>query len=220
MDEGDMLFSAGWPGHLQRTVEALVGQGVVAMFYNGAQGDQSPVARASPASSNWERAEAYGRELGILVWRAHDSIQPTPVRDFGYSTATIQLPDRTCHPDFMDTGGKEYGLKEAMMEAFIHSLLPAHSHSTSLRLGSLLIVGVPGELSAELGHKLKSGLNRERSDVAITVGGLADEWIGYMLSSEEYERGGYEASMSYYGRELGPTVVQEALDNARALTPR
>jgi neutral ceramidase len=43
MDEEDMMFSGGWPGHLQRTLEALIGQGVVAMFYNGV-GDWSPSA--------------------------------------------------------------------------------------------------------------------------------------------------------------------------------
>ena len=43
MSESDMLFSGDWPGHLQRTVEALAGQKIMAMYYNGAEGDQSPV---------------------------------------------------------------------------------------------------------------------------------------------------------------------------------
>ena len=64
MDEEDMLFSGDWPGHLQRTLEALIGQGITAMFYNGAEGDQSPTPPAD-AGSNWERAERYGREMAI-----------------------------------------------------------------------------------------------------------------------------------------------------------
>src|SRR5882762_624222 len=40
MSEDDMLFSGDWPGHLQRTMEALIGQGATVMFYNGAEGDQ------------------------------------------------------------------------------------------------------------------------------------------------------------------------------------
>ena len=63
MDAEDMMFSGDWPGHLQRAMEALIGQGVTVMFYNGAQGDQSPV--PPDCDSHWERAERYGRELGI-----------------------------------------------------------------------------------------------------------------------------------------------------------
>jgi len=67
MDENDMLFSGDWPGHLQRTVEALVGHGVTTLFYNGAEGDQSPVPPPD-CTSHWERAERYGGDMGILAW--------------------------------------------------------------------------------------------------------------------------------------------------------
>jgi len=100
MDEGDMLFSGDWPGHLQRTVEALIGQGVTVMFYNGAEGDQSPVPPAD-CGSNWERAERYGREMGIIAWRAWGKIQPAPIKEFAYHTETSSLPKRKWHPDFM-----------------------------------------------------------------------------------------------------------------------
>ena len=48
----------------------------------------------------------------------------------------------------------------------------------------------------------------------VTIGGLADEWISYMLSKEEYEKGGYEASVSFYGPTLGPLVVDRIVDAA------
>ena len=41
MGSNDMMFSGGWPGNLQRTIEALIGHGVTAMYYNGAQADLS-----------------------------------------------------------------------------------------------------------------------------------------------------------------------------------
>ena len=46
MSGEDMLFSGDWPGHLQRTIESLIGEGVTAMYYNGAEGDQAPLGRA------------------------------------------------------------------------------------------------------------------------------------------------------------------------------
>jgi hypothetical protein len=206
MDAEDMLFSGDWPGHLQRTLEALIGQGVTAMFYNGAEGDQSPTPPAD-AASNWERAERYGREMGIQAWQAWEKIQPREVRLFGYHTENIPLPKRQWHADFMKTGGAEYGLNEAMMPSFLEALQPTQTRSTCLRIGDLVILGVPGELAAQLGMEAKAKSRQITGASAVTIGGLADEWISYILPAEEYRKGGYEASMSFYGETLGSTVV-------------
>ncbi len=144
MGADDMLFSGDWPGHLQRTMEDLIGQGVTVMFYSSAEGDQSPVLPPNCAS-NWERAERYGRQMGITAWRAWEKVQPKTLGVFQYHTEIILLPKRQPHPDFMKTGGAEYGLNEAMMGEFLNRLVPAETHSTCLRLGDLVILGVPGE---------------------------------------------------------------------------
>ena len=41
--------------------------------------------------------------------------------------------------------------------------------------------------------------------------GLANEWVSYNLTEEAYRSGRYEASVSFYGEKLGPTIVQGAL---------
>jgi hypothetical protein len=215
MDAKDMLFSGDWPGHLQRTIEALIGQGVTVMFYNGAEGDQSPV--PPDCSSNWERAERYGREMGIIAWRSWEKIQPKEVKVFAYHTETIDLPGRQPHPDFMKTGGKEYGLSEPMMKTFLERLVPAQTHSTCLRLGDLVILGVPGEMAAQLGLEAKSKVAQITGASSVTIGGLADEWVSYILPLEEYGKGGYEASMSFYGETLGNVVVEGIVRGARVL---
>lgn len=216
MDAEDMLFSGDWPGHLQRTVEALVGQGVTAMYYNGAEGDQSPVPPPD-CGSNWERAERYGREMGILAWRTWEKIRPQEVKEFAYYTESILLPRRQWHPDFMKTGGAEYGLDEAKMPALLEQLNPAQTHSTCLRLGDLEVLGVPGEMAAQLGMEIKSKVEQFTDARAITIGGLADEWVSYILPAEEYRKGGYEASMSFYGESLGSTLVEGVVRSAQGL---
>jgi neutral ceramidase len=207
MDEEDMLFSGDWPGHLQRTMEALIGQGVVVMYYNGAEGDQSPTPPADGAS-NWERAERYGREMGIQAWRTWEKIKPREVKAFGFQTEIIPLPKRQWHADFMKTGGAEYGLSEAMMPKFVEALVPAQTHSTCFRMGDLVILGVPGELAAQLGIAAKARARQITGAGSVTIGGLADEWVSYILPADEYRKGGYEASMSFYGETLGSTVVE------------
>ncbi len=217
MSAQEMMFSGDWPGHLQRTLEALIGQGVTVMYYNGAEGDQAPVARPDSGSA-WERAERYGRELGLIAWRDWTRIQPQSSPAFDFHTVPIALPQRTWHPDFMSTGGKEYGLNEENVGRFVERLFPTETHSTSLRLGDLVIVGVPGELASGLGLEVKRAVREKPWVRQVAIGGLADEWVSYMLTAEEYHKGGgYEASMSFYGATLGPTIVRGVIGGAAGL---
>ncbi len=216
MDENDMMFSGDWPGHMQRTVEAFIGHGVTAMYYNGAEGDQAPSARPN-SGGNWEKAERYGRELGIEVWKRWQTIRPEASPKFAYHQEPISLPPRTWHPDFIKTGGAEYGLNESNIKTVIEKLNPVATHCVSLRLGELAIVGIPGELAAKLGDAIKLRVGKSLGVRHVVIGGLADEWISYMLTPEEYRKGGYEASVSFYGERLGPVIVEGVARGAAVL---
>jgi len=210
MGSNDMMFSGGWPGHLQRTIEALIGHCVTAMYYNGAQADQSPIPRKD-SGGNWERAEGYGRDLGIIVYKEWQKINPNPSPAFSYHTEKITLPKCTWHSDFMKTSGSEYGLSEEIMEKVLSLMTPQTTVSGSLRLGNLLIVGIPGEMTAQLGMSVKLQACQMSGIQHVVIGGLANEWISYILSAEEYKKGGYEASVSFYGQTLGQVIVEGAL---------
>jgi neutral ceramidase len=216
MDAEDMLFSGDWPGQMQRMVEALIGGGVTVMYYNGAQGDQAPIARPD-SGENWEKAERYGRELGIQVWKVWQTIRPRGAAPLVYHLEPISLPKRTPHPDFMKTGGAEYGLSQENIGEIVERLVPTATHSISLRIGDLVIMGVPGELAATLGDDVKARVRSALGLRHVVIGGLADEWISYMLTPEEYHKGGYEASMSFYGESLGSTVVEGVAHGANSL---
>jgi hypothetical protein len=90
-------------------------------------------------------------------------------------------------------------------------MCPTQAESVSLCLGDLLVVGIPGEMAALLGLKIKTEAARITGAKYPTIGGLADAWISYMLPPEEYHRGGYESSVSFYGEGLGETVVAGAI---------
>ena len=212
-----MQFSGGWPGHAQRTLEALVGGGVTAMYYNGAEGDQSVVGRPDSGPSRWEAAERYGRELGIQVWKTWEATKMARDAALDYHAQPIELPQRTWHDDFLRTGGKEYNLTEALLEKMLPLICPPNSASVSLRLGDLLVVGIPGEMTVGLGLKIKAEAIKAPGIRHVAIGGLADEWISYILSKDEYRAGGYEASVSFYGPTLGKTVVDGALEGVKNL---
>jgi hypothetical protein len=118
----------------------------------------------------------------------------------------------------MSTGGKEYGLSEAIMGELLERMCPDETTSGSLLLGDLVIVGVPGEMAAELGLKLKAQAKALTGAKHATIGGLANEWISYILSADSYIKGGgYEASVSFYGPELGDRIMKEAVRGVRQL---
>lgn len=215
LDADDMVFSGGWPGHLQRTLEALIGQGVTVFYYNGAEGDQSPTPRLQGAP-RWEQVECYGRDLAIVVRQAWQQVQPSAAPAVAWHTQTIALPPRAAHPHLLDAGGKEYGLTAKLAGPLLAQLCPSETHSTVARLGDLVVVGVPGELTAELGRQIKSSVRESLGTPHVAIGGLADEWISYVLTSDDYHRGGYEASMSFYGETLGEVLVAGAVRAATA----
>ncbi len=215
MSGEDMLFSGDWPGHLQRTIESLVGEQVTALYYNGAEGDQAPAGRGDAGPSRWERAERYGRDLGIVAWKQWQQTTTAPQVAFAYHRQTIALPERVLHPDFMKTGGAEYGLSEKLFQEMLPRMVPSQTDSIALRLGELLIVGIPGEMAAALGLKIKAEAGRITGAKHPVIGGLADVWTSYILPPEEYRRGGYESSVSFYGEKLGDTIVEGALAGVR-----
>jgi neutral/alkaline ceramidase-like enzyme len=212
-----MLFSGGWPGHAQRTLEALVGGGVTAMYFNGAQGDQSPAGRPDSGPSRWEAAERYGRELGIQVWRTWEATKTVQDVALDYHAQSIELPRPTWHADFMRTGGEEYKLTEDLLTKMLPMICPPRSTSISVQLGELVVVGIPGEATAELGLKIKAEAIKTPGSRYVAIGGLADEWISYILTEDQYREGGYEASVSFYGPTLGKTVVDGALAGVKNL---
>jgi hypothetical protein len=214
MDEHDMLVSGGWPGYLQRELEAWIGGNVVAMFYNGAEGDQSVVARG--AGSHYEKAERYGRKIATEAVDVYRDIKPVEGAAFGYHYRIVQLPEREAHPGFMETGGREYGLNEESIQVLLEQIFPVQTSVAACRLGELLIVGAPGEMTAALGLEIKAAL-REAGISYPVIGGLANQWISYILSEDEYNKSGYEASVSYYGSGLGKVMVKAMLDTARPL---
>ena len=51
-------------------------------------------------------------------------------------------------------------------------------------LGELVIVGIPGEMVASLGLKVKAETVRINGAAHPVIGGLANEWISYILSAD------------------------------------
>lgn len=212
-----MEFSGDWPGQLQMTLESIIGPSTTVMYYNGAEGDQSVVPRPDSGSSRWEKMIRYGTELGVLAGQIFSKIETRQDVAFEFHREEFDLPPNSWHPRFKETGGKEYGLTEELLKEMLPKMYPRKTASVTLRLGDLLLIGIPGEMVAELGRTIKQRAAQQTGAAYPVIGGIADEWDGYILSAPEYRLGGYETSVSFYGETFGQTIVDGALKGVSAL---
>lgn len=203
-----MHLSAGWPGYLQREVEGFLGGGAICMYSNGAEGDIRPAGGNGP--SPFARAEDHGRKLAVRVLELVDEIKTQRNPAFDYSMSPLELPPLTAPPALLEAAGPEYGVDESNVKALIETLFPAESYLGVLRLGDVVAVAIPGEMFSKLGLEIKAALRKAGAKHPIVVG-LGNEWISYMMPPEEYHQGGYEPGVSFYGEQLGPVVVEQAI---------
>jgi neutral ceramidase len=211
----DMLVSAEWPGYLQRELESSIGKGVLAMYYNGAEGDQSVLVKIK-SGDHYQKAEWYGREIGKKAFKIYQTIKTATESIFEYNSLFVSLPQPQMHPQFASTGGAEYGMDEQNAKYILNAMCPEKTTITALRVGDWLLVGAPGELTYNLGERIKNQLFEQGIRYPV-IGGMANEWISYILSKEQYQKGGYETSVSFYGPELGPTIHKAMINVASPL---
>lgn len=201
-----MEVSAEFPGVLQTRLERELGGEAVVLYMNGALGDVSPV--ADEGNGDHDRVQRYGTRLAEHASRLLKKARPlTP--HLTLKQVMAKLPEPRPHPQFQESAGREYKVPEALLNNLVRQIVPPSAPVSLVGIGSLMLVGFPGEPLTSLGletHKLgKSAGYRWVMPV-----GLVNDWVGYILSREEYEQGGYEATVSFNGPDLG-TAVMEAV---------
>jgi hypothetical protein len=111
-----------------------------------------------------------------------------------------------------------YRLRDAVAESLLEEDLAVTSLHV-VRLGPLLLFGVPCDLSASIGLPVME-YARERGFVPVILS-MSNEWIGYVLTEQEYREGSYKASSQLHGPLSGPlfrAVMLRVID--RLATPQ
>jgi neutral ceramidase len=83
----------------------------------------------------------------------------------------------------------------------------------ALRIADRMIVSVPGEMTAEMGRRVRKSVLDASSGAGITdtvISGLANEYADYFTTPEEYDQQHYEGGATIYGR-ASSVALQEAL---------
>ena len=84
----------------------------------------------------------------------------------------------------------------------------------ALRVANRVIVSVPGEMTSEMGRRLRKSVLDASAGSGVTtavIAGLANEYADYFTTPEEYDAQHYEGGATIYGR-ASSVALQEALN--------
>jgi hypothetical protein len=190
-DETRMKTHGDWPGSVSRELGGLV--------LPGAIGDVSPVAPHEGTVDNLRNLVEKLRS-GYANARVKDLFSTTP--EVSYVEEEITLEKPVPHPEF----AKAFGAPDALAQVLIQRFAPTSAMVSIVQAGAVLFVGIPGEPTSEIGRKvqlLASSIGFPHSFVVSHTNG----WIGYVLTPGDYDRGGYEATLSFHGRGTSERVL-------------
>jgi hypothetical protein len=197
----NMLISAEWPGVLQTELEKAF-PGSVALFTNGAEGDQAPQS-AKGLKDAFERVTEFGVRLSKVVTPIVQGIETKADVPIAFKYATPDLP-KIAIPAGMAKRFAAAGAADIPEKG-----LPHKAELQILRIGSTALVGLPGEPILEVGQAVRKGVVEQGFSRAVAVG-LANDYIGYLVSAKEFPHGGYEVDLrSYYGPGLEAFLVEQ-----------
>ncbi|HUW60389.1 MAG TPA: neutral/alkaline non-lysosomal ceramidase N-terminal domain-containing protein [Candidatus Bathyarchaeia archaeon] len=200
----NMLISGDWPGAFQREMERAF-PGTVALYMNGAEGDQSP--KGAQGDDPFARVEDFGSRLAKVAAAAAKDLTPKDDLVFSIARKMIPLPEF----NFPQQAKEKYAkYLDAAMEA-----LPREVELQEVLLGNTLLVGLPGEPLLVCANEVREKV--QGFPRVLTVG-LANDYIGYIVTPAEWAHGGYEVeSRSYYGPNLAGHLATQAAALALSL---
>ena len=171
-DSDKYSFSCDYPGFYYSALEGLTNPGCVAMFMNGAEGDQRP---ASPENTDgWARVEAVGRLLAGRVKEVYNAIN--------------------CGEGQLHVAWSAAPLPRTLAASF----QPQDVFLQTLEINDLLLTFFPGEPCVRIGLEMRRRALARGYAAQFSVG-LANDYLNYFVPRDAYNLPSYECSMNFFG---------------------
>lgn len=207
-DDKMLDISADWPGVMTSDVESAgekgeAGGAKVCLFLNGAEGDASPngVDDVQPDA----KVSTYGHRMGKRAMEQLAVVSIQTDAPFGMWTQSVTLPPRKPNALFF-LAAAQMGATMTQAKDLVNTLMPTSTEIDFIRLGDLLLMGFPCEPTGDIGMAAKT-LARQSGYKVPAVVALVNDWLAYCLTPAQYKAGKYEAVMSFYGDQFGPTLL-------------
>jgi hypothetical protein len=200
--------SADYPGVLKREVEANLGG--VALFVNGACGDNHPLG----AEAGLGRCERMGLALAEkALYHRWDAVtlDRTPI---GSDYREVVLPALTKKQ--YAALPQNFSIPYRQPDKTVIKDGGFRTYISLWAIGPIVFVGVPGEITAELGLRLKWESPFAKTFVMF----LATDHIGYIPHRNAYAWGGYEVFGSVLAPSAGTRLCNAIIEAAEDLKVR
>ena len=179
----NLEFSADFVGYARKHIEALIGEGVTSVYFNGAQGDVAP--RAPGDGDAFQRCDAMGRALAEAVKRTWDATDVSSRLKISSAHHTYNLEPQT-------TGtGQKVGVGPFTTEVNAIVLNDRYAFVT-----------IPGELSCIYDADIKR-FGTWLGFTQVSILGLTNDAHGYIITPESWRHQTYESSLSFGGEFYG-----------------
>lgn len=206
------LVSADFPG---QAMTVLADEGVDGLFLQGAAGDVNPIAGDAGTVNDIRRD-------GIdLAYRVLEGIARSVVdTDLTLNAATVEIDvGKRSAPDISlaaELAGRADRDAQDLLSRLGDVDVPWRTQIQAFRIGSTVIVALPGEPVTALGVIIKAISPSHRTMIA----GYANDYLGYLVPPWDWLDGGYEVSAGPWSLVSADAVIlllQQAIDLAERL---
>jgi len=187
----ERTLQGDWPGEWMRQTSGLMLCGPI--------GDVAPVGPLSSAPAK-EQSVAFARALQQAPSRRVSSPQELILRQ----QRVENLPAVSPHQEFA-TSNK---ITPALAASVVQKFAPTEATLTQVVMGDTLLLGIPGEPTAGVARRLER-VGRQAGYRHVIVTSHGGGWLGYILTPDDYRRGGYEANLAFHGPDLSVVLERE-----------
>lgn len=141
--------------------------------------------------------------------KPNEPVGPTAVLGAGL------VSERQCAPfEFMSGPGQGWklGLNTVGLVPNIHPV-------SMWNVGGLGVVGLPSEVTKQMGERIREGLEAAAGGryQRVALAGLTGSYMSYTSTPEEFDECHYEASFTLFGRQQGPRFLDVAKQLSQAV---
>ncbi|MCK5807579.1 neutral/alkaline non-lysosomal ceramidase N-terminal domain-containing protein [bacterium] len=208
----NLEFTADNVGYTERSLEAKL-PGVVAMFISGAAGDVGP---REDTTVGFASAEIVGEKLSSSIADIWKTTKTEDTISFHAETIYKELPQLAINYSACD---------DTLAMILKANPLPLDStfaetigEFMAIKINDTAILTVPGEPTSTIGFLVQEKM-RIRGFNQIFLFTLANGYVGYIVTPEEYDDGGYESCATLHGRETGVFMESTMMDVGRLIEP-
>ena len=199
---GGHRISADYPGVFRKYIEEETGAGC--MFLSGAAGDMVP--------KGHETGKAASEAVGIKLAQAAIDGIITATRD----RDSYMLKTETLQCGFTYATAKMREHRKAVLPPFYRGKEELTYELQCLSIGDICLVGVPGEMVAELGQEIKWHSPFRKTFILYCSTGYMD----YLCHGNALVAGGYEGREQYTDSHTGLKLVNAAVEGTYNLYER